>query len=396
MTRKQDRRRRSALRRWRLGAVAAIAAVALVAGPAALASAEDTLPVEDETLVTEVVDETIVEDVDEVVDETIVEDVEEVVEEVVEEEGEAAKAYPSPTPTQKPRVPVKVKVPTPTFTDPCGPGNASWSGPDAEGVVWTTKQVGKWLVIVATPAKGYYFKLGTQAIWKAKDSKEPCVTPVPALFAAEPAPPTCDTAGALPDLSEVFPNVELSFDRAYDGPGDYVLTATALNGYEFEGGGTVRERTVTVLAAIGYQSEDAEAPCFQANETLVTPTADYSPPSCNAPGSITLGTDPGYEWTAVANEDGTYTYTAVPNEGYAFPDGAQTQWVADLGPALPAEECPTTPVEPEPGDPDETGGLASTGGGDVNPLVPLGGGLTMMLGIVLVAMASYRRYLLNH
>ena len=63
------------------------------------------------------------------------------------------------------------------------------------------------------------------------------LVPLPALFAADPVPPTCEADGDLPSLEELaaeFPNVTLAFDRSFDGPGTYVLTVTPDPGFFFD------------------------------------------------------------------------------------------------------------------------------------------------------------------
>ena len=107
--------------------------------------------------------------------------------------------------------------------------------------------------------------------------------PLPALFAADPVPPTCDADGDLPSLEELaaeFPNVTLAFDRSFDGPGTYVLTVTPDPGYFFNPENVdppwtlnpdgSASRDIVVEAAIGFQNEDPEAPCFFEVPVVVT------------------------------------------------------------------------------------------------------------------------------
>jgi len=72
---------------------------------------------------------------------------------------------------------------------------------------------------------------------------------------------------------------------------------------------------------------------------VVKPKYKYTPPTCDAPGSVDFPQDQdGYEW--VENEDGTYT--AVPDEGFVLPEGFE----ATVGPfaldQLTGEQCETT------------------------------------------------------
>lgn len=74
-----------------------------------------------------------------------------------------------------------------------------------------------------------------------------CITPVPAAFNIAPTAPSCDADGFL--NTSVFPVTDrvgytLDVDRQYTGPGDYIITATAKDGYVIDGPTTA---TVTVL-----------------------------------------------------------------------------------------------------------------------------------------------------
>jgi hypothetical protein len=125
------------------------------------------------------------------------------------------------------------------------------------------------------------------------ESPSPSVTPsfpTPVQFAFEDtvAPPTCEEAGAL--LIDAFPGVSITVEPAFDGPGDYTLTATLDDpvNTEWEDGTTApKTREVTVLAATGFQSEDPEAPCFLA--TTPTPTATST---ASVPPTATVTTTP--------------------------------------------------------------------------------------------------------
>jgi hypothetical protein len=97
------------------------------------------------------------------------------------------------------------------------------------------------------------------------------VVPIPALFSAEPTPPTCTTAGSF-DFEDTFPNVSVTVSPSYHGPGVYVLTITAENGATFSDGTTTKTRTITVEGALGFQSTNAAAPCYLAPSPTPTPT----------------------------------------------------------------------------------------------------------------------------
>ena len=94
------------------------------------------------------------------------------------------------------------------------------------------------LLASSSPNHQHTFVLG-----KAPETNTaPCppdITPFPAQFAAEPVPPTCDTDGALPSLTEVreaFPNVTFAITPDFDGPGTYTLTVTAERGVRLQPG----------------------------------------------------------------------------------------------------------------------------------------------------------------
>ncbi|MFK4834627.1 hypothetical protein ACI3KY_02740 [Microbacterium sp. ZW T2_14] len=81
--------------------------------------------------------------------------------------------------------------------------------------------------------------------------------------------------------------------------------------------------------------------------TLVTPRLTYTPPSCDAAGSLTRGD--GVKWDSEVNDDGTTTWIATPLAGTAFPAGTVATWTVRSNLAQLAEGCePELPVKPEP------------------------------------------------
>jgi hypothetical protein len=164
------------------------------------------------------------------------------------------------------------------------------------------------------------------------------VVPVPALFSAEPTPPTCETPGSF-DFEDTFPNVSVTVTPAYNGPGTYTLTITAENGATFPDGTTTKTRVITVLAAVGYQSTNPDAPCYRAPTPTPTPTvpvvpipalcsAEPTPPTCDTPGSFDFeDTFPNVSVTVTPAYDGpgTYTLTITAENGATFPDGTTTK-----------------------------------------------------------------------
>lgn len=90
------------------------------------------------------------------------------------------------------------------------------------------------------------------------------VAPVPALFAAEPTPPTCEADGSF-DFSGEFPGVTVVVTpqpASPVAPGDYFITADTNAGIQFPDGTTHKEITVTVVGKIATQSANSEAPCY--------------------------------------------------------------------------------------------------------------------------------------
>lgn len=130
----------------------------------------------------------------------------------------------------------------------------------------------------------------TTGDWTSEPEPEPVV--VTALFDVEPTDPGCDVAGSF-DTS-VFPIVRerytLTVDRAFDGPGEYTITATPT------GEGTVLSgpvsKVVTVLGPIGYSVDSEVCPLVDeppVDEPPVVVTPPVTPTGTSMP--IT-GTDP--------------------------------------------------------------------------------------------------------
>lgn len=93
----------------------------------------------------------------------------------------------------------------------------------------------------------------------------------------EPVAPQCAVDGALPTLVNGA-HYTLAYDRVFDGPGEYTVTATAADGYVISGDTT---KTITVEAALLYQSDNSEAECYvPPKEDDVTVTEGT--PKCDA------------------------------------------------------------------------------------------------------------------
>lgn len=251
------------------------------------------------------------------------------------------------------------------------------------------KVYGDWM-----PAKGL-----PQTVWD--EDCEPGVVPVPAQFDADPVSPTCDEDGALPTLG-LFENVTVVWDREFDGPGVYTLSATTHEGYEFPDGTTYKEREFVVLGAIGYQSEDPEADCYEQDITPVTLGQPVFVDACGTDeDSASLPEDAEgviYAWLSEDPEDfgfyaevqPGYAVLGDPGPGWEFAeqgDGYE-YWVNYWEPVFTDEPCPVDTPTPKPPTPAT---LAVTGGGDVAPILPISGAVTLLLGIGAALYGTLRR-----
>jgi hypothetical protein len=235
--------------------------------------------------------------------------------------------------------------------------------------------------------------------------------PLPALFAADPLPPTCEADGGLPTVEELqalYPNVAVSFDREFDGPGDYTLTVTPDEGYAFVPANVVApwslnedgsaSRVVTVTGALGYQDDDPQAECYvepQVDPTEVALTLPVVNDVCGAGDYVLLPDDAeGVDYSWASEDAGNYDVIATVADGFVATntegwtdneDGTFTRVIT-----LTNEACPTDPDEPtdpsDPSDPDEPtdDALAATGGSNLAPW-GLGGLALLLAGISAMA-----------
>jgi hypothetical protein len=214
--------------------------------------------------------------------------------------------------------------------------------------------------------------------------------PEPALFAADPVPPTCDTDGALPDFEEEFPNVSWFWDREFDGIGTYTLTVVPDAGYAFdpvnitepwtlnEDGSITRE--VTVDGALGFQGEDPNLPCYLApplETTLGQPSTVDECGTANDFGYLPDDTATvTYEWVNADDPDNWDFYGYVA-DGYDI-TGDVTNWER-----IPDENIwvytwsplPSWSDEPCANDPDEPNTPPTKGETPKPPLAATGNGV---------------------
>ncbi|HEX5857691.1 MAG TPA: hypothetical protein VFY91_06240 [Microbacterium sp.] len=230
-------------------------------------------------------------------------------------------------------------------------------------------------VITLQAANGFEFEGGettlvlefTISVIDAED----CEVPIPVLFDADPIPATCLTAGALPDIAGMFPNVSLAFDRPFDGPGTYILTATALNGYEFPNGETVLQREITVDAAL-----------------ICPPAPEFMDPCGTENDGYTVPDDTEAYFYEILEEGDTVTVTVIAESEVGFPEGTETEWTF----TFTDEPCPVVvpPAPPAPaGNPAPTTPLAMTGGQDMLPL-GIGAFALILAGIAALGFRAVR------
>ena len=82
-----------------------------------------------------------------------------------------------------------------------------------------------------------------------------CTTHITALFNITPTPPTCLADGSLPTFPIVRTGYTLTVNHPItDGPGVYIITATAATGYAFSGPGDPFVRTTTVTCTVSPSS----------------------------------------------------------------------------------------------------------------------------------------------
>ena len=235
-------------------------------------------------------------------------------------------------------------------------------------------------------------------------------------------PPTCDTDGTLPFLNNPaaqnpngyeFPGqgFRVYLDRAFSGPGTYTATLQKVGagfdpafpyGTKIVGGQTAQQ--LVVEAATGFQGTDPEAPCYVAVPPTETTFGEWSTPV------IDCDTEVGAELT-ITRENTVVTYTLDTVTGQVS-SSSEVVTERDVHVVTQAEvdalDCPLPPVTPEdpttPATPEEPvtpasdvvpmggdeGILAQTGG-TVSPLLWAGGGLTLLLGAAIAALAAARR-----
>ncbi|MCP2638052.1 hypothetical protein K0817_015975 [Microbacterium sp. HD4P20] len=78
--------------------------------------------------------------------------------------------------------------------------------------------------------------------------------------------------------------------------------------------------------------------------TIVTPTLEFTEPSCDAAGEITKSDN--VLWTSAPGADGSTVWTATPKDGTKFAPNAKTEWTVPALDQLPASHEDCRPDQP--------------------------------------------------
>lgn len=225
--------------------------------------------------------------------------------------------------------------------------------------------------------------------------------PVTVVWDLEPVAPTCKDDGKLPDLPEQA-GVTFAWDREFDGPGEYTVTATAEEGYVIVGDDS---KTITVEGKTGYQSEDPEASCYV--EVPENESSEEGAPVITCDNEV--GDVVEYEVTITETTYELDTETGEVNKASSIRIETREHTVTQAD--IDALDCPTptptptptpdpTPtVDPTPS-PDPTESPVPSGernlpatGGDAAAVVPIAiaAGVTIFAGAILLALIARRR-----
>ena len=119
---------------------------------------------------------------------------------------------------------IEVTPPVPVFTDPCGPANASWAGPDFVGGSWIYATEEGVYYATAVEAAGYFFPETAHAFYREVDSNQECDGEggVPTQFNADAEPPTCASAAMFSEEFLGEPVLDEGDYREYDLENIYV------------------------------------------------------------------------------------------------------------------------------------------------------------------------------
>ena len=166
-----------------------------------------------------------------------------------------------------------------------------------------------------------------------------CAPPVlePASAAVTTTDATCAAAAYVDLATPLHATWNVSTARI-TGPGDYSVTATADDDYEFADG----TATQTFSGTLAGPRDDAS--CDQV-VTPVEPTLTVTN-TCGVYGSVTPAATEGVDYGVVFDKvTGDYTVTATPQDGFTFAGDQSVVFTGNVGVYAP---CPTvvTPADP--------------------------------------------------
>jgi hypothetical protein len=99
-------------------------------------------------------------------------------------------------------------------------------------------------------------------------------------------------------------------------------------------------------AVVGHWIVCRGAAPVPAEPETVTPALTFSEPTCAAAGTILERTETGITWTSALNADGSTTWTAAPQTGFAFPAGANASWTVPGVLPIDTDQCrPAQPAD---------------------------------------------------
>lgn len=285
----------------------------------------------------------------------------------------------------------------------CDEPGAVTSSFEQEGIHWTEAEGDNGSTIYTAHADDdYVLAEGAQHEWTVPnltqlDSDDPhCrqVYPVPTLFNTGDPQPTCANAAEYLTPEEFgapgedgwysFEHVWVYIDRSVEG--EVTISVESKSGYtlgDLNGSwwisedSTYAERTILLHGAIGYQSEDSTQPCFFA--ILPQPEAPVFTDDCGtATDGFTVPENSEAVRYETVHEGAIVTITAVlVNDEDEFAEGVTTQWSH----TFTNEACPTAAPP-----------LAATGGNGVSPILPIGAGALVMLGLALLVTRRLARH----
>ncbi|WP_022888473.1 hypothetical protein [Agromyces italicus] len=197
----------------------------------------------------------------------------------------------------------------PSFADVCGPDNEKLTVPDdTKFIDWEKHEQNGLITVTATAKKGYVFKQGAKTEWTFTIDDAPC-PPTEVPVGGEPT--FTDSCGVDNEKLTVPADTDFVDWNHSESNGVITVTATPKKDYAFPKGAQT-EWTFTI--------DDSD--CIV--EVVGAPTFSDT---CGVDNEqLTVPDDTKFiDWEK--NEvDGVITVTATPQEGFAFPKDARTEW----------------------------------------------------------------------